>query len=54
MSLTFIEHNRLLSMEERQRKELDAVNEIIRKQDEQIKILKRIVYLLEVISDVDN
>ncbi len=47
MSLTFIEHNRLLSMEERQQKELNALKEIVRNQDKQIAILERIVRILE-------
>lgn len=47
MSLTFIEHNRLLSMEERQQKELNAIKEIVRNQDKQIALLERIVRILE-------
>lgn len=52
MSLTFTEHNRLLSIEERQQKELNALKEIIRKQDRQIAILEGILRTLE--SGIDD
>lgn len=52
MSLTFTEHNRLLSIEERQQKELNALKEIIRKQDRQIALLEGILRALE--SGIDD
>ena len=52
MSLTFIEHNRLLSLEERQQKELNALKEIIRKQDRQIALLEGILRALESQKDI--
>lgn len=52
MSLTYIEHNRLLSLEERQQKELNALKEIIRKQDRQIALLEGILKTLESQKDI--
>ena len=52
MSLTFIEHNRLLSLEERQQKELNTLKEIIRKQDRQIALLEGILRALESQKDI--
>ena len=52
MSLTFIEHNRLLSLEERQQKELNTLKEIIRKQDRQIALLEGILRALKSQKDV--
>lgn len=52
MSLTFIEHNRLLSLEERQQKELNTLREIIRKQDRQIALLEGILRALESQKDI--
>ncbi len=52
MSLTYIEHNRLLSLEERQQKELNALKEIIRKQDRQIALLEGILRALESQKDI--
>ena len=52
MSLTYIEHNRLLSLEERQQKELNTLKEIIRKQDRQIALLEGILRALESQKDI--
>ena len=52
MSLTFIEHNRLLTIEERQQKELNTLKEIIRKQDRQIALLEGILRALESQKDI--
>lgn len=52
MSLTFTEHNRLLSLEERQQKELNALKEIISKQDHQIALLEGILRALESQKDI--
>jgi len=52
VSLTYIEHNRLLSLEERQQKELNTLKEIIRKQDRQIALLEGILRALESQKDI--
>jgi hypothetical protein len=52
VSLTFIEHNRLLTIEERQQKELNTLREIIRKQDRQIALLEGILRALESQKDI--
>ena len=47
MSLSILERKKLMDMEWRQREELDALKEIIRKQERQIAILERILRALE-------
>ena len=52
MSLSMWDAERLRSMEDKQRQELEALKEIIRKQDRQIALLEGILRALE--SRIDD
>lgn len=52
MSLTFDEWTKLRRIEDYQRKQFEAINDIIRKQDRQIALLEGILRALE--SGIDD
>ena len=52
MSMTYDEWRKLCHIEDYQRKQFEAINDIIRKQDRQIALLKGILKALESQKDI--